>query len=65
MTAPTDPASATELGDRAAQRGSRIAMMIFLVLSSLFILSSTWQLGRAVFSESEPPLDHRGPAPCQ
>ncbi len=41
--APLDP------GDVGARSGARVALAVFTVISSLFVVSSTWQLGRGVF----------------
>ncbi len=54
--------------DRAARLGARVALLAFLALSSVFALSSTWQLARAVFFEPPPAsrtpgTGHTTPAP--
>lgn len=38
--------------ERAGQRGAQIATLLFLLLSCAFVVSSTWQLAVAVFSQS-------------
>jgi hypothetical protein len=58
MTEPGAPSpSPADPAERAAKRGARIASALFLALSVLFVLSSTWQICRAVL------FDHDAPAP--
>jgi len=52
MNAPTE--APLSRSDRAAKRGAQVALLIFLVLSIAFALSSTWQLAHAVFFEDAP-----------
>jgi hypothetical protein len=54
--------------DTAAKLGARVAVAAFVLFSSLFVVSSTWQLTRAavfqydpVSSLREPPVDARSP----
>jgi len=54
--------------ERAASRGARVALLAFLALCSLFVLSSTWQLlqgalygATAPAASDERRIDPRGP----
>jgi hypothetical protein len=61
------PQSPMDPTERAAKRGAQVAMLAFFVLSSLFVVSSTWQLAHAVFFEphtsASPPAASSRPAP--
>ena len=59
MTAPARLAD--DPVERAGRRGAQIATLLFLLLSSTFVVSSTWQLARAVFFD-EPPAPASQPA---
>lgn len=39
--------------DRAAKMGERVALAIFVIISILFVISSTWQLTIGVFYPNE------------
>jgi len=57
MAPPPDHRS--DPAERSAQRGSRVALFLYVVLSSAFVLSSTWQLARSVLIEGIPALPAR------
>jgi hypothetical protein len=59
---PSLPADPANLSDVAAKRGARLALFAFVALSSLFVLSSTWQLTRAALFENDPRSALRNPA---
>jgi hypothetical protein len=54
MTPAQGHLDAGDPGEAAARRGARVALVAFLALSSLFVVSSTWQLARAVFVDGSP-----------
>ena len=49
---PETPKDSAE--ERAGKRGSQVATFTLVVVSSLFVASSTWQLARAVFWSGAP-----------
>jgi hypothetical protein len=66
---PEETPTATDPVERAGKRGAQVALLAFLVLSSLFVVSSTWQLAHAVFFEpdtstSRPPPYGAPALPC-
>jgi hypothetical protein len=66
MPTPESGDSKLDPVEQGEKRGARVAVGIFVVLSSVFVVSSTWQLSSAVLflhdpasSLREPPVDPR------